>query len=293
MLLAKAVVLSLTESDASVATLSDLHHRALGLFAARFWQDEPLKRLPKSWDQRRSKEMVARLVDRKLLIPDADFGGEVYRVAAVTEAPSAEAVAILVDPYCYVSHGSAVHLHGLSSKRPSPLHLSTPERRQWRARRAADIAALGLADVADRLSYNRVHFSDRLRRRSVVLHETSSPAATIALGPVRVSTLGATFLDTLAEPARCGGMGEVLKLWDQHARSYLAEIVAAVDQVETKILKVRAGYILTERLGLEQPEISVWQAFAQRGGSRKLDPDRPYAPIYSERWMLSLNAEDA
>lgn len=116
------------------------------------------------------------------------------------------------------------------------------------------------------------------------------PAPTVELGRIRVSTLAATFVDTLTEPGRCGGMDKVLKLWDRHARAHVREIVAALEGA-SKIVKVRAGYIFTERLGIETPAIGAWQAFAQRGGSRRLDPERPYAPVFSERWMLSLNAK--
>jgi predicted transcriptional regulator of viral defense system len=97
--------------------------------------------------------------------------------------------------------------------------------------------------------------------------------------------------DTLAEPARCNGMAAVLKLWDRHARQHVQDIASYIDQTWSKIVKVRAGYIFSERLGIETPTISSWVAFAQRGGSRRLDPERPYAPTFSERWMLSLNCE--
>ena len=70
---------------------------------------------------------------------------------------------------------------------------------------------------------------------------------------------------------------------------WIGQIISAVEEENASIVKVRAGYILSERLGIADPRIEAWKAFAQRGGSRKLDPDAPYAPVFSGAWMLSLN----
>jgi hypothetical protein len=43
-------------------------------------------------------------------------------------------------------------------------------------------------------------------------------------------------------------------------------------------------------MGVEGARIDAWRAFAQRGGSRKLDPSAEYRPVFSEIWMISLNA---
>ena len=53
--------------------------------------------------------------------------------------------------------------------------------------------------------------------------------------------------------------------------------------------KIRAGYLLTEVCSLTDSVVESWTQFAQRGGSRKLDPETEYAPEFSERWKLSIN----
>ncbi len=62
-----------------------------------------------------------------------------------------------------------------------------------------------------------------------------------------------------------------------------------LDLTPKALIKSRAGYILEERLGLHHPCVESWKAFGQRGGSRRLDPARDFAPVFSETWMISLN----
>ena len=52
---------------------------------------------------------------------------------------------------------------------------------------------------------------------------------------------------------------------------------------------MRAGYVLSELMDVEDERVDAWRAFAQRGGSQKLDPEAPYVPRWSDDWMLSLN----
>jgi len=233
--------------------------------------------------------MLSRLTRSGVLRADRDFSHDVFRVQSVETTGTAEDVACLIDPFCYVSYDSALRLHGLRGGPPGSLHLSTPEAAQWRLRRAEQLQPLTADNDDPTPSYPRIYFHDKLRRRSLILHTTAADTQISKIHEVRTSTIGATFADTLAEPRLCGGMAKVLGIWRRHARDHVSEIVAALDRSATKIVKVRAGYIFTERLGVETPEISAWRALAQRGGSRRLDPERPYAPIYSERWMLSLN----
>jgi hypothetical protein len=84
-------------------------------------------------------------------------------------------------------------------------------------------------------------------------------------------------------------MRHVIEVFEEHASNFLPAIIGEIDQHGGPIDKVRAGYILDERLRLGDPAIEKWVAFAKRGGSRKLDPTEEYFPAWSEKWCLSLN----
>lgn len=256
---------------------------------------QPIKRLPKAWDASRTRQMLSRLEARSVLTPDPDFASGVWRILQTEQPSPAAEAACIADPFCYVSHYSALELHGLAPEPSETLQLSRPARLLWNALRddrvAAEVGRREFQDAAGLLL--RATPADTLRGRPVLVHETRRPAAFVTLedGRTRVATVGDTLVAALAEPGFFGGMGEALKVWDVHAGAYLEAVIAAVDRIDVKIVKVRAGYILTERLGLADPRIDAWRAYAQRGGSRRLDPDAPYRPTFSEAWMISLNVE--
>ena len=90
----------------------------------------------------------------------------------------------------------------------------------------------------------------RVRRRPVNIYESKAAGAFLKNrgDDVRLSTIGQTFLDMLQKPDLCGGMSHILDVWNEHAETYLDDIVAAVDTAASKLVKSRAGYILEERL---------------------------------------------
>ena len=108
-------------------------------------------------------------------------------------------------------------------------------------------------------------------------------------GAIRVTTIGRTFLDMLQRPDLCGGIRHVMEVFEEHAKVNLGAIVAEFSQHGTKIDRVRGGYILEERCGIEDARINEWVKDAARGGSRKLDAHADYAPTFSEKWCLSIN----
>jgi predicted transcriptional regulator of viral defense system len=268
------------------------------LFARKSYEGERInirRARPDLADLRRAREALAR---SSLLTPDHDLPLDAHRVSIVPDEP-AEHVVCEVDPLAYVSHLSAMQRHGITNRNPVEVSLARPGQGHWRGLLLAELTrALGEAEPGfdARRLLKRVRFPDRIRNRRVVVHDMSEPGAWVAVRgtPVRVATVGQTFLDTLAHPAWCGDMAHVLEVWEEHAATFLEEIIAALDGSPRQIAKVRAGYILQERLGFVDERIEAWTRFAQRGGSQVLDPSKAYTPgkkpVFSEKWMIALNA---
>lgn len=287
----RAFEAALLADDRPVVTDLDLYRKAERLLSEGSWDQVKIKHAPKAWDVARLHRAIRRLVRDQVIASDNDFRSGVWRVVQATRAGVAEEVACIADPFCYVSHLSAMFRYGLTDRSPAALHLTTPERALWNQRRDDLVASLETPPQDPTSLLHRYGFKDKLRRRPVVIHETRHPAAPLPLSgeQTRIAAIGDTFADTLGEPALCGGMRHVLEVWDRHAEEWIDAIIEAVDRSKSKIVKVRAGHILSERLGIQDERIGAWLAFAQRGGSRKLDPEAPYAPVFSEPWMLSLN----
>lgn len=225
-----------------------------------------------------------------LIRQDRDYGDRAIRVVNISDLP-ADDIACIVDPTCYISHLSAMQRWGLTDRSPKALILTRPDRKTAAKRLLAyRTESLG-KDNANAFPLGIVGHPSRVRGRIVRTYESKTAGAFLINrgSNARLSTIGQTFLDMLQKPGLCGGMPHVLEAWEEHAETYLDDIVKAVDTAKSRLVKSRAGYILEERLGLYHRGIEHWKAFGQRGSSRKLDPSRDFAPTFSETWMISLN----
>lgn len=283
---------ALLEQDAPIITDYEFFLLGRDLLERGEWKGERLLRRPQGWDHTRARNATRRLDQRSAIAPDADFRSGVRRIVQSTRSGSAEEVVCIADPFCYVSHLSAMQRYGVTNRSPEALHVTIPARPIWNAMRDRKVAS-------DRVGANmqihppllRIGFKETIRRRPVAVHETMHPAEPVGVRGerTRMTSIGRTFVDMLTEPHLCGGIRHVLEVWEAHAEDWVQQIIEDTDKVTSKIVKVRAGYLLSEVLHISDPRVDSWEKFAQRGGSRKLDPDAPYAPTFSERWMLSLN----
>jgi len=221
---------------------------------------------------------------------DPDYGARAFRIAAVSDQP-AENIACLVDPTCYVSHLSAMQRWGLTDRQPQALILTRPDRVSAQGQLSAYMASVLDEGEANPHPLKIISHPERVRRRQLHVYETKAAGLFVKsrVDDVRISTIGQTFLDMLQKPDLCGGMAHAIDVWEEHAATYLSDIVSTVDGATSDLVKSRAGYILEERMKIDHPTIQAWKALGQRGSSRKLDPGKPFASIFSETWMISLN----
>ena len=221
---------------------------------------------------------------------DEDYGSRLIRILVVSEQ-STEEVVCFADPLCYVSHLSSMHRWGLTDRSSYALICTRPDRKtstvQLTNMMSTHLESLPPRRV--RLKY--IGHPQTVRNRSLRIFESKAAGDSIKLRGtgIRLATIGQTFLDMLQQPELCGGIAHALDIYHEHAPTWLDEIITSVDSSNSKLVKSRAGYILEERLGFHHKKIETWKDLGQRGGSRKLDPTKAFAPVYSETWMLSLN----
>ena len=131
----------------------------------------------------------------------------------------------------------------------------------------------------------------RVRQTKLDVLETRNTPPNIQIrgSQARISRVEQVFLETATNPKLCGGMQHIIDMWAEHAETYGQAIIDAIDQSESNLVKSRAGYIIETYTNIRSKKLDVWASKAQRGGSRLLDPSKPFTSQHSERWCLSIN----
>lgn len=204
-----------------------------------------------------------------------------------------------IDPFCYISHLSAMEYHGLTDRFAITISITTLPASIWKIRAQEKMLKDLGTDLFYKYKENRFplltkHAISVINKNPIITFSTKSADQGAYVSPtdrpIRVSSIGRTFVDMLRKPESCGGMSHVLDVFRDNAKIYLRLIVDELEQHGEPIDKVRAGYILEELCEIKNNlVISSWVKFSQRGGSRILDPNSPFWPTFSERWCLSIN----
>lgn len=239
--------------------------------------------------------ILQQMLRNGVLRPIAGLSGAPVYLLIGAHVTDARVLACAADPFCYVSHLSAMEFHGLTDRMPEQLYIASPAPGAWKQFAEEQMQK----DLGDGYAgYLAAGLPPLLRSRpEKLLGKPVHTSTSIHLGAyrhfkdqrIRVATRGRTFLDMLRAPQLCGGISHVLQAYKDHAPPSLRLILDEIDQHGQPIDKVRAGWVLETLCRLHDPRIDAWTAFAQRGGSRKLDASADYSSEFSERWALSLN----
>lgn len=289
----------LKEHRSPVVSMYDIGVTTLKIYNAREFGGQKIKSI-RSPIPRRDVVLNHRkeLTELGILETRRDIPTDMFLLAS---SPFKEPIDLAcgIDPFCYISHLSAMEYHGLTDRFAKTIFLTTVPTANWKARAAEKMKSDLGADLFD--AFKEAGFPGLTRHTPTSLSKHPVNTLTTKFAnqgsyivpsdrPIRVSSIGRTFIDMLRKPDLCGGMRHVLDVYKAHATSYLPLIIGEVDQHGDKIEKVRAGYILEEICKIKNNEaIENWTQFAQRGGSRVLDPSEEYWPTFSEKWCLSIN----
>ena len=234
------------------------------------------------------------LIERGALLPEDSLPSTQLRIPGRKNATQGEMMCA-IDPFGHVAFLSAMEFHGLTNRLPKRLYFVTFDTASWqqhaRDRTAHELGSLlpefEEADLPA-LQYTRIG-----RLNGIVVETLRTKDAghwrNAMNGALRVTGIGRTFLDMIQRPDLCGGIRHVIEVFEEHAQAHITAIVSEFSANGGKIDRVRAGYILNDRCGIELPEIDAWCVDAARGGSRKLDAHAAYASAFSEKWSLSIN----
>lgn len=287
------------EHKSPVVSSYDIGQAIVKIYQFREYGGQKVKNIRADFPRRESVHAYRKdLIVLGILEQRRDFPGDTTLLASSPYKDPLDLVCGL-DPFCYISHLSAMEYHGLTDRFSNTVFATTVPAPQWKLR-AADRMKRDLGDAL-LPTYLEAGFMPPVRPiiTSLSKHPVNMLATKFADQgayisssdrPVRISSLGRTFVDMLRKPDLCGGMKHVIAVYREHAKAYLPLIVSEVDRHGDKIEKVRAGYILEERCDIrDHPTVGGWVQFAQRGGSRLLDPSEAYWPTFSEKWCLSIN----
>lgn len=291
----RALALELGKLEMPVVLRYDIARITWHLYKARAYEGQPLKIKRAALDIRAFTNIERKLQNDAVLkslqgLPDRAAYSLIG--ANVTDR---SAIICSIDPFCYLSHLSAMEFHGLTDRMPEKIYVSTPRSSDWTIFAEEKMEK----DLGKDLEVYRKSGLPLLRRPTItkIGHRSVHRYASIHLGafriikgsPIRVATIGRTFLDMLRKPDLCGGIAHVIQVFKKHATISKRLIFDELDQHGAPIDKVRAGFIFEEICQIRDPRINAWSIFAARGGSRRLDPAGDYEPNFSERWMLSIN----
>ena len=290
-----AIAQQLSKEGAVALTRYDLARIAWSIYKQTSIDGVALRKQRTELDRPTFTRVENQLVRNGVLVQVAGLPtGAAYTLVGAS-ASDPQVLACAIDPFCYISHLSAMEFHGLTDRMPEFLYISSPAPTQWRQfaiiRMQKDFAddyprytELGIASLT-RTTFTKL--SGRIVHQFKSLH--LGAFTHIKDQHIRVATIGRTFLDMLREPSLCGGIGHVFNVFHERGSPYLNLIIDEFNQHGSGIDRVRAGFVLENISKISDPRIDAWVKHAQRGGSRKLDAAADYSPQFSEKWALSIN----
>lgn len=293
--LLKALVHELSKVTQPVVTPYQIGKLIFNVSISHLQHDEKSGFRKNSLDEKQYIHALDLLLSTGVITKVSSLSGGFFKILGKPDATPDEIICS-IDPFCYISHLSAMEYHGITDRLPRTIFVTSPPSANWKKYAELEMKKELKGQY---ISYIESHFPTLSRHHpqkiagKIIEYKNDSHMGAYKMvqgQSLRVATLGRTFLDMLRNPELCGGMQHVIDVYKDYSLPYLRLIIDEIDTHGKDIEKMRAGYILEEQVKVTNNlRIAKWREKIQRGGSRKLDPKNEFSSYFSERWSLSLN----
>lgn len=221
----------------------------------------------------------------------------IYYIKGKPEYSPAEAVCAIY-PYGYLSKINAMAWYGLTDKIPKVIRFTTCILSEWKRKSISDLLIGPEVDFdLENFIPNYPKHTNLFGQELIVSVESKYvEPLEVRNSPIRISSIGKTFIDMLRTPDECGGIDHVLEIYAETGKKYSSAIINELKHKTTRKIDIaRVGFALQKVAGVEHPLLSEWQQESKktRGSSKVLVPGMGFSAIFDEDWSLSLNAESA
>jgi predicted transcriptional regulator of viral defense system len=252
--------------------------------ASRRWEKPPAS-------AKEAQLILARLSARGAL-RKIDASANIYQVTSpfASSSPIQDyEILFEANPYCSLSHHTALLFHHLTDTYSHTVHVFQP------APSSSDIPLGTTSRDWDFYDPPQGKKLKKIGTTPVIWHSLTHTHGTREYREygytIQVTDVERTLLDGLLEPDWCGGFENVVRAWKEaQDRLNLALLVHYVDTFNSMILRQRVGFIL-KKLNLPHPALSSWKTTLSHGGSSRLVAKNPFSSQYDEEWFLSINAD--
>jgi len=200
-------------------------------------------------------------------------------------------------PLGYFSHLSAMKIHKLVNQENEILYFSTVDRKVWKKHFLDTLEKdkytlfkknyeKDIADLTPRFPTEENYLSKYL-----LIFTNKNFGNLEVINGLNVRKLPFLFLDMVRTPQYCGGVENIISVFNKYAPILLEEILEVAHKYGKNIDRARIGFILDELMGIQHPTLEHWKVemVGLRGGSRKFVAHLPFEPEFSPVWNISLN----
>lgn len=287
----------LEQYDYAVISYNELACFIYKAYKSKKHKNIPINRIKKSLADKREVDTAIDdlIISNILRLQRASFFSNAFYLISGKQKNTEEEMVCALAPFGVLSHLSAMFIHGITDRIPNKIYYTAPTDTVWRRLYLEYLQNQGIDEPVPHYFSLAPMVSGEIFNRPIQIRKTKDkiPIAKIRNSPLRVTTIGKTFVDMLRDPSMCGGEDHVLDVFINEAPRFQNEIIKYAEQNGRAIDRSRIGFIFDKILGIKEPRIKQWKREQVRGGSKKLSPNFSFSPVFDEGWCLSINIESA